>query len=147
MIQAERDLRLPPAAQGRDPRVLEGVFDGPVQPAEVMVPPDRCEMDDRRQLLDQRARAAVPAETVVGPAGDDVGAIHEPARVLEAPLDAEQLEMVAVRATGTVAEGDGPQLTGAAAARHPSPRARDLHLREPDLTPHDVGVDSRYAGV
>src|SRR5205823_10395534 len=118
--QAERDLRISPAAQIRDPKVLEGVFDGPVQSAEVMVPPDRCEMDDRRELLDQRARTAVPAEPVVGPAGDEVGAIHEPARVLEAPLDSEQLEMVAVRATGTVAEGHGPQLTGAAAARHRS---------------------------
>src|SRR5438105_15274603 len=105
MIQAERDLRLPPAAQVRDPKVLEGVFDGPVQPAEVMVPPDRCAMDDRRQLLDHRARAAVPTETGVGPAGDDVGAIHDPARVLEAPPDAEYVELAAVGATGAVAEG------------------------------------------
>src|SRR5205807_7372314 len=90
MIEAERDLRLPPAAQVRDPKVLEGVFDGSVQSAEVMVPPDRCEMDDRRQLLEQRTGAAVPAEAVEGATRDEVGAIHEPARVLEALLDPEQ---------------------------------------------------------
>src|SRR2546426_9020940 len=105
---------------------------------------DVCSSDlDRRQLLDQRARAAVPAEPVVGPSGDDVRPIHEPARVLEALLDAEQLEVVAVRATGAVAEGDGPQLARAAAVRSPGPRPGDLHFGEPDLAPHDVSVDAQ----
>src|SRR2546430_2494624 len=110
VVEAECYLGLPPAAQGRDPEVLEGVFDGPVQRAEVTVAPDRREPDDRRQLLDQRPRATVPAEPVVGAAGDEVRPIHEPARVLEALLDAEQLEVVAVGAAGAVAEGDGPEL-------------------------------------
>src|SRR5439155_18916548 len=131
-------LRLPAAAQVRDQEGLQRVLDGAVQAAEVRVAPDRGESQDRGELLDQRSRAAVPAEPVVGPAGHEVRPVHEAARILEALLDAEQLEMVAVGATGTVAEGDGPQLARAAAVRSPRPRARDLHLGEPDLAPHDV---------
>src|SRR6266550_1652970 len=116
VIQVERDLRLPTPPQVRDPESLEGVLDGPVQAAEVAVAPNRCESDDHTELLDQRARTAVPAEPVEGAARDKVGAIHEPARVLESLLDAQQLEVVAVRATGAVAEGDGPQLARAHAA-------------------------------
>src|SRR5207237_9717402 len=108
------------------PDVLERMLDGTVRPAEGALAPDRHEPDDRRQLLDQRARAAVPAEPVVGPAGDEVGSIHEPAGVLEALLDAQQLEVVAVRAAGAVAEGDGPQLAGAPARRVARPRSGHL---------------------
>src|SRR5437764_6596347 len=147
MIQAERDLRLPAAAQVRDQEGLQRVLDGAAQAAEVRVTPDRRESQDRGELLDQRTGAAVPAEAVVGATRDEVGAVPEPARVLEALLDPEQLEMVAVRATGAGTEGDGPQLTGAAAARHPRPRARDLHLGEPDLAPHDVGIDAQHAVI
>src|SRR5437016_1612402 len=142
VIQVERDLRLPAAPQVRDPERLYGVFDCPVQPAEVAVAPDRGESENHRELLDQRSRTAVPAEPVEGAARDEVSAIHEPARILEALLDAQQLEMVTVRATGAVAEGDGPQLARAGAAQVPRPRPGDLHFREPDLAPHDVRVDA-----
>src|SRR2546430_12795363 len=97
-IQVERDLRLPATPQVGDPEGLERVLDGPVQAAEVAVAPNRCESDDHTELLDQRGRTAVPAESVEGAARDKVGAIHEPARVLESLLDAQQLEVVAVRA-------------------------------------------------
>src|SRR5207247_2013916 len=96
--------------------------------AEVLVAPDRGEPDDRRQLLDQSAGGAVPAEAVEGPSRDVVNAVHEPAHVLEGPLHAEQLEVVAVGAAGAVAEGDGPQLPRAAAARVPRPGPRELYL-------------------
>src|SRR5207247_17811 len=78
VIQVERDLRLPAAPQVRDPERLYGVFDCPVQPAEVAVAPDRGESENHRELLDQRSRTAVPAEPVEGAARDEVSAIHEP---------------------------------------------------------------------
>src|SRR5438046_4899226 len=108
VIQVERDLRLPATPQVGDPEGLEGVLDGPVQAADVAVEPNRSESDDHGELLDQRTRTTVPAEPVEGAARDELGAIHEPARVLEALLDAQQLEMVAICATSPVAEGDGP---------------------------------------
>src|SRR5690349_2814083 len=147
MVQAQVHDPLPPASDVCYPDRLEGVFEGGPQPSEVRILPNRGVAQDAGELLDEGARTAVPGEPVEGPDRHDIGAVHESARVLEVALQAEQLEVIAVRTAGAVGEGDVPQLAGASTYGVPRPGARDLYRREPDVAPDHARVHPQHAVV
>src|SRR6266404_4014745 len=100
----------PPAAQREEPLLVDAALERAAKIEEIAVAPRGKDQDERRRVLEHRARLAVPGKAIGEAALHDVDTIHESAERLESGTYADQLGVIAVGVAGAVVQRHIPQL-------------------------------------